>query len=351
MPCLSSTNSGGGQTLAPLPTKWPTSQAEWTLFIQRAQARDLAIASGLISLGVNVIPSPLTVFDAISVPPSVITGATASLSSTARFGTSALRLTATTATVVITLGASGYPIPIAPSGQWVGSVYVQTSATALAGTFAIVTAVATYGQNIGDSVQANTWNRLYDTFNLQADASTNCTVTLTFTGCIAGQTIDLEGFMLETTDGYKTLPSAFQVSSPPRTWADIPDPGTKPANNADVTATHTSLDTTNVAGTPAATLLNNVITANASANSAIAELNAIASDRLLSQVEKPVVIRDYNVITTEQAGIDAQAVSFLGVSSAQQVAYDNAITTLANYLAGLTTPVAWNNLSGNTTLT
>lgn len=78
------------------------------------------------------------------------------------------------------------------------------------------------------------------------------------------------------------------------------------------------------------------------------ELANIASDNILSQGEKPVVIRDTNVITTEQAGIDAQATAF-GVTT-EKTAYDSAVTALTTYLATLTTPVLWSDLSGDTTI-
>lgn len=78
------------------------------------------------------------------------------------------------------------------------------------------------------------------------------------------------------------------------------------------------------------------------------ELANIASDNILSQGEKPVVIRDTNVITTEQAGIDAQATAF-GVTT-QKTDYDTAVTALTTYLATLTTPVLWSNLTGDTTI-
>lgn len=87
--------------------------------------------------------------------------------------------------------------------------------------------------------------------------------------------------------------------------------------------------------------------AKAEADAAQAQLITIASDNILSAGEKPTVIRDYNVITTEQAGIDAQADAY-GVD---RTAYDDAITTLNNYLTTLTTPVPWNNPSGDTALT
>jgi len=86
--------------------------------------------------------------------------------------------------------------------------------------------------------------------------------------------------------------------------------------------------------------------ASSAAAAANAQLAAIASDNILSPAEKPTVMRNYSVITTEQAGIDAQAAQY-GVS-AQQSDYDNAISTLTAYLNGLNTPVPWNNKSGNT---
>jgi hypothetical protein len=74
----------------------------------------------------------------------------------------------------------------------------------------------------------------------------------------------------------------------------------------------------------------------------------MASDNLLTPVEKPSAIRDYDVIIAEQAGIDAQATSFAITTT--KIAYDTAISDLTSYLATLTTPVLWSNLSGNTTV-
>ncbi|HEX5305754.1 MAG TPA: hypothetical protein VFW82_06705 [Dyella sp.] len=84
------------------------------------------------------------------------------------------------------------------------------------------------------------------------------------------------------------------------------------------------------------------------AAAANAELANIASDNLLTPGEKPVVIRDYNVITTEQGGIDAQATAYS--ITTQKTAYDNAVSALTSYLGTLTSPTAWNNLAGATTI-
>ena len=81
---------------------------------------------------------------------------------------------------------------------------------------------------------------------------------------------------------------------------------------------------------------------------ALDALDDIASDNVLTPGEKPTIIADYGVITTEQAGIDTQATNY--AITTQKTAYDNAVTALTTYLATLTAPVLWNNLTGNTTI-
>ena len=67
----------------------------------------------------------------------------------------------------------------------------------------------------------------------------------------------------------------------------------------------------------------------------------IVSDSWLSQDEKPEVIRQYDTINAEYAGLAARA-SALGITT-PLTAYFNAITALNAYLAGLSP--AWNNLT------
>jgi hypothetical protein len=69
-------------------------------------------------------------------------------------------------------------------------------------------------------------------------------------------------------------------------------------------------------------------------------LTNIASDNILSPSEKPVVVKDYDVITGEQAGIVAQA-NLYGVSHAS---YDTNISSLTTYLGTLT---GWNTIPGS----
>ncbi len=81
---------------------------------------------------------------------------------------------------------------------------------------------------------------------------------------------------------------------------------------------------------------------------AVATLSSIASDNVLTPDEKPRVILDRDVIVAEQSGIDTQAASYQVTT--ELTAYDTAVSDLVAYLATLTTPVAWDNLTGNTTI-
>ena len=88
--------------------------------------------------------------------------------------------------------------------------------------------------------------------------------------------------------------------------------------------------------------------AQAAADAANAELANIASDSLLSPVEKPAVILDWQNIANADSGIQAQATA-LGITT-ELTAYQAAASALTTYLATLTTPVLWSDTSGNTTI-
>jgi hypothetical protein len=100
------------------------------------------------------------------------------------------------------------------------------------------------------------------------------------------------------------------------------------------------------AATAASTAQDAADAAQEAADDALDVLADIASDNVLTPGEKPTIITDYGVITAEQAGIDAQATAY--AITTQKTAYDNAVTALTTHLSTLTTPVAWNDLSGNT---
>lgn len=89
--------------------------------------------------------------------------------------------------------------------------------------------------------------------------------------------------------------------------------------------------------------------AQADATNALNQLTDIASDNKLSPVEKTIVIKDYNVIITEQTDIDTKATTY-GITT-EKTNYDNAVSALTTYLGTLTTPVAWNDTSGTTDIT
>ncbi len=82
--------------------------------------------------------------------------------------------------------------------------------------------------------------------------------------------------------------------------------------------------------------------AQASANTALADIANIASDNILSMGEKGRVIQDWSVLSSEQAGIDAQA-DACGVS---RTYYDTEIAYLQSYLTGLSP--AWNDTTQDT---
>jgi hypothetical protein len=263
MGCQVSTNQLPQQPTTILPANLPQTQADWSRFIQRMQELlAIAQASGYTT-GANVVPAQYSVYDGAALPALRITGATSSLdNSNVQFGLASLKLVATGSQIVLTFGASGYPITIQSVWKWIASLYCRTDQTALYGTLAVVTPSATYSDDISGGVSALTWARLYGTYDLTADSSTSCSITLTL-NTTTGATFWVEGWQLEPVQGNTALPSPFILTAPPRTWTQIVDDGKKPANNADVTSQNTAADTSNVAGTPAATVVNTANQANA----------------------------------------------------------------------------------------
>jgi hypothetical protein len=69
---------------------------------------------------------------------------------------------------------------------------------------------------------------------------------------------------------------------------------------------------------------------------------------VLTPGKKPVWIFMYSFLTGEQSALDSEATTF-GITT-EKTNYDTAVSALTTYLATLTTPVAWNNLTGNTTI-
>jgi hypothetical protein len=80
------------------------------------------------------------------------------------------------------------------------------------------------------------------------------------------------------------------------------------------------------------------------ATQALAELDNIASDNVLSAGEKPDVVQKYNAILGEQSGIEAQATSY--AITTEKTAYTTAVSALTTYLSGLSP--AYNNYAADT---
>lgn len=80
-----------------------------------------------------------------------------------------------------------------------------------------------------------------------------------------------------------------------------------------------------------------------------ADITAMFDDNILTPVEKPVWVFMHSFLTGEQAGLDSQATSYS--ITTEKTNYDNAISALTTHLGTLTTPVAWNNFTGDTNIT
>ena len=176
------------------------------------------IQNAQTTTGVNVIPTQYSIYDGTALPGMRITGATASLDATnVRFGAASLKLTATATTVTVELGTTGYPATLHPDWKWIGSVYLLSSRTTIAGTMQVVTPLSSPSADIAGTISG--WVRLYGDYDLTADASTQATMLLTLTGVTVGDTFNLEAWQLEPVQGTTTLPSPYIITSPPRTWA------------------------------------------------------------------------------------------------------------------------------------
>lgn len=131
----------------------------------------------------------------------------------------------------VKLGASGYPCTLQPNWKWIASLYLLASNPAITATLDLITPAGTQSVDMSGTVGAD-WFRLYGDYDLTADDSATGTLKLTFTGLTVGDTINLEAWQLEPVQGNTSLPSPYIITSPPRTWAQVVDNGTKPEDNA-----------------------------------------------------------------------------------------------------------------------
>jgi hypothetical protein len=86
--------------------------------------------------------------------------------------------------------------------------------------------------------------------------------------------------------------------------------------------------------------------AQSTGNTAQTGVNTINDPDTLTTGEKPQIILDYNAITGENADLVAKANAY----SVNHSTYDTAYSALLSYLGTLTSPTAWNSLSGTTAL-
>ena len=101
------------------------------------------------------------------------------------------------------------------------------------------------------------------------------------------------------------------------------------------------------------TAFTNAGAAQTAADAANTILTDIANDDVITASEKPAYVREYGVLTSEQAGIDAQATAtgFATSCASAKTAYDTAVSNLTGYVTGHNTPSAWNSLTGSTYVT
>ncbi len=187
-------------------------------------------------------------------------------------------------------------------------------------------------------------------------------------GTLTASQIDSRGLTIKAADGTAILTAGASLAASSfggnvsgsvngTAVADITSGITNAQSTANTanSAAATAQGTANTANAAAAAAQGTANTANAaasaaqsSANTANAALADIASDSVLTPGEKPIAIKEYAILSNEQAGIDAQATS-LSITT-EKVAYDSAVFALTSYLNTLTSPVAWNNLSDKTTI-
>jgi hypothetical protein len=104
-----------------------------------------------------------------------------------------------------------------------------------------------------------------------------------------------------------------------------------------------------IGGTAASSLVTTAAQAATDAAAATAALAAINADGVLTPSEKPRVIVEVQKAQDEYAGLVALGTARM--IGAELAAYTTAYSNLNSHLGTLTTPVPWNDTSGNTTIT
>lgn len=129
--------------------------------------------------------------------------------------------------------------------------------------------------------------------------------------------------------GSYTTTAALQVAYYTKTQTDSAISSASTTLQSSINSNHT-------------TAMNAANAAQTSANTANSLLADISSDSLLTSSEKPAVVKEYNILIGEQAGISAQATSY-GITT-EAATYTTALSALTTYVNGLT---GWNVIPGS----
>jgi hypothetical protein len=369
-------------------------------------------SANLAGSGVNILNPRYCTFEEAGLPLVVFANGTAVQDTVGFFGGKSLKLSATGADNWCYLAASGtdYNFSIQPNKKWLLSVCIRCSAaskpaqlyirTSTAGAYTVV--------NVTTPAAINTWDRVYGVVDLSADASTQALLRVDNEGG-AGVDMWFDGFMLEQQIGDLTTPSAYH--EPPNflttfigdlaatqnnlyRQATAPTGGTYTTNDLwfdtdsnpaalyqwnsaawevvsnTITDTSQLVDGANLGLTAAwssvtsrptslatlnATDGSTLATAASNATAALAAISDMASDSILSPVEKAAVRREWEAIASEKQVIEGQATTYS--ITTEKTTYTSAFQALANYLnagvawtTGLPSWVSDANLAANTTI-
>ena len=218
-----------------LPLAPPTTPGAWQQVRSAFQQVLQMIQGAAGATGVNVIPQQYALLAGSTLPPisAVSNCAVAQDATKPLFGAGGsykISITGSPATVTFSADTAW---PLHPGWQWIASFFQQASA-AISGAITITTPTKAYTTDFTTTLTAEGWERLFDTLNLGADTSATFGLSFTFTGG-AGQTVWLDGLMMEPYFNVAMAPSPFISTSGPLTLDNNPD-----GSYSKILTTHTS---------------------------------------------------------------------------------------------------------------
>ena len=209
-------------TIPLLPATPPTTPEAWQavrIVLQNALSQ-LAGAAG--TTGVNVIPQQYALVAGASLPPIASTSncSVSADTSTVLFGAASYKITITGTPATVTF-ATDASWPLNPGWQWIVSFFQQASA-AIAGKMTVTSSGGTAYNVDFTTTTGSTFTRLSQPINMGADSSAHFGLSVTFTGG-TGDTVWLDGLMMEPYFGVAMQPSPFISTSPALTVDHVPD--------------------------------------------------------------------------------------------------------------------------------